>query len=77
MATNTISLLSLDVGFDLRETKHPITLPPVPFACKYSRDNKRDDCTIVTLTCRTDEDVASLRRELAAAGYVVAEPEEE
>lgn len=70
---NEISLLALDVGFDLRDTRHPVHLPPVPFALKYSRDNRRDDAAVVTQTCDTDRDVLQLRADLVCAGYVVAD----
>ena len=67
----TVSLLSLDVGFDLRVTRHRVELPALPFACKYSRDNQCDDAAIVTHVCESEVDLAELRSDLAAAGYVV------
>ena len=71
-ATATIiSLLSLDVGFDLRATGHTVVLPALPFRCQYARDNGRDDSTVVDHECTTDDDLSELRRDLSAAGYVV------
>jgi len=71
---DAISLLSLDVGFDLRATKHPVHLPQLPFRLTYARDNRRDDCVIVAQDCDTPEDVSQLRADLTAAGYVVYDP---
>jgi hypothetical protein len=69
---NTISLLALDVGFDLRDTKHPITLPALPFTCKYSRDNQRDDCAVITQRCDTPAELHRLELDLLDAGYCLS-----
>ena len=67
----TISLLSLDVGFDLRATQHLVNLPTIPFICKYARDNQQDEAIIVTQTCLTDADFKALQSDLNSAGYVI------
>lgn len=69
-----ISLLPLDVGFDLRATKTPIELPAPPFTVKYSRE--RDDegneiAAIVTQQCNDADDLKTLIADMTAAGYAV------